>query len=203
MKSCHVLFCTIPFYIMTFSYMEIFTEQQALSGNVAEQETTIEQVLEEVQKGLINAQQEIKNMGMPQLESVKLTLQTAMSKKSGAKLKVFIFSFGQEWEKERSQELALTLKPPLPPFPLEEPIPYKVTLADKLSEAIVSVAKGVQKARTSEQPLEIEQFTAEFNFIVQTEIGGKVAFEISPITAETEGDLKKKAIHKIAVTFKR
>lgn len=203
MKNRYILFCLIPFYIMPFSFVEIFGEQQVLLNSDAEQETAIEQVLEEVQKGLINAQKEIKNMGMPQLESVKLTLQTAISIKSGVKLKVFVFSFGQAWEKERSQELVLHLKPPLPSFPLEEPMAYKIRLADKLSEAIVSIAKGVQNARTTQPPLELDQFTAEFNFIVNTETGGKFAFEIIPVTAEMEGDLKKKAIHKITVTFKR
>src|SRR5437899_1704592 len=80
----------------------------------APSEVAVDAVLKEVQLALATVQTQLADKSFPPLESVELTLETVLSKKGGGKFKLFIFSFGKTWEKERSQKLVLSLTPPKP-----------------------------------------------------------------------------------------
>lgn len=169
----------------------------ARPGGYGQKQIVIDQVLSEIQKAQQNAQNRITDPDFPELESVLLTLQTAVTIGVGGKIKFLIFSFGMSWEKEQSQELVLTLTPPRPGGPKMR------SLADELADAIVDAAEGVKKAKTGEPPLLLDRLNASIAFVVTEQVSGGASFEIKLVTLELSGNLKKKALHKIELRFKK
>jgi hypothetical protein len=166
-----------------------------------EKEVVIEQLLKQVQIGLAKVQNDLKSQGMPPLQSVTLNLTAEVKKGSDKKFTLFIWSFGHKWEKSRSQEVEVTLKPPEPTAGLVKAGP---TVADQLVEAIESAAKGVQAARKDpDVPLVTSGLKVVLSFVVSgdTSVGGSGKFEIIPVTAELSRKLAKSALQKITVVY--
>ena len=185
----------VVFVISTLILASAWAMAQAGSQGVA-----IDSVLNEIQRGLTQAQVTIADSKLPPLESVTLTLQTQRyDKKGGPKFTLFIISFGQTWEKQSSNELTLVLKPPQKTATEEVGTP--VGLSNQLVDAIVSAARGVQAAKDRTPPLLLDSMKAEFGFVVNTNTSGGIKFEIVPVSAEMSGELSKKAVHKISVSF--
>ena len=157
----------------------------------------IARVLSEVQRAVQNARIRTAGSDFPQLDAVTITLQTAIVKEGGFKIRFLVFSFGKTWQQERSHEMVLTLKP------TRAPAASVRTLADSLEDAIVDAAEGVKDALTGTPPLSLQTFKASVSFVVIEDASGGASFTIEPITVELKGDLKNKAIHKIDLTFKR
>src|SRR5436190_12825223 len=105
---------------------------------------TIQEVLTEVQRGLSEAQQQLVAAKIPPLDSVVLHLLTEYNVSGGPKFKVLIFSFGKTWERERSNELTITLKPPKADQQSE--LLSAPGLASQLVAAIVAAAQGGKDA---------------------------------------------------------
>jgi hypothetical protein len=160
-------------------------------------QVVIEKLLAEVQKALLNAQKRITDASFPELDSVVLTLQTAMTLAAEAKVKFVVFTVGMSWEREESQELVLTLKPPKPPQAIVS------SLADQLADAIVAVAEGVHRAKTGTPPLGLDSLNVIVAFIVTYRLSAGGNFEIKPVTLELSGSLKKRAQHRIELKFKK
>jgi len=91
-----------------------------------------------VQIGLAKAQTDLHNEGIPPLQSVTLDLTAEVQKDVGGKINLFIVSFGHKWEKSRSQEIEVTLKPPRP----SKLIARGSSVSDELIKAIESAARG-------------------------------------------------------------
>ena len=163
---------------------------------VAGKPILVEQILSEVQKALQNAQGKINDPDFPELESVVVTLLTAITMAGGGKIKFLIFSFGMSWEKETSQELVYSLVPP-------PAGPKMASVADQLTDAIVDAAEGVKKAKTGKPPLVLDRFNALVAFLVIEEVSGSGEFKLQPVTLELSGKLKRKALHKIELKFKQ
>jgi hypothetical protein len=174
---------------------------QAYGQAPSEQQVTIDQVLNEVQKALTELQTKVAETGMPPLESATLTLETEVARKADGSFTIFIFTFGKKWEKEMSQELVLELTPPEPYT--ETKVGVAPTLSKQLVEAVLSAVRGVQEARVRKPPLILNRLETVFTFVVTSETNGGVKFEIKPVSAELKGDLKQKALHKIALVFKK
>lgn len=160
---------------------------------------TIEEVLTEVQRGLAEAQQQLVAGKIPPLDSVVLNLQTEYKVQGGPRFKLLIFTFGKTWERQRSNELVITLKPPKPS--LEPQIAATPSLASQLVAAIVAAAQGVRDAETGTPPLQMTGLRAEFRFVVKESTSAGAKFEILPVSADLSGDWSKKAVHTITVTF--
>ena len=174
------------------------TRGKAVRARAAEKkDVVIEEVLSEVQKALQEAQPHISDPNFPPLESVVLTLQTAITIGFGGVVKWLIFSFGMSWQKEQSQEMVLTLTPPRVSA-LE-----KGELAMQLAKAIVAAAEGVKKAKDGTPPLDLNAFNAIVSFVVTLDGSAKAGFDLKPVTLELSGNLKKKALHKIELRFKK
>jgi hypothetical protein len=170
----------------------------ARSAKVEEEKSlVIARVLSEVQRAVQNARIRTAGSDFPQLDAVTITLQTVIVKAGGFKIRFLVFSFGKTWQQERSHEMVLTLKP------TRAPAASVRTLADGLEDAIVDAAEGVKDALTGTPPLSLQTFKASVSFVVIEDASGGASFTIEPITVELKGDLKKKAIHKIDLTFKR
>ncbi len=162
---------------------------------------TIQEVLTEVQRGLAEAQQQLAAGKIPPLDSVLLNLQTEYNVQGGPRFKLLIFTFGKTWERQRSNELVITLKPPKPST--ETQITSSPSLASQLVAAIVAAAQGVREAETGTPPLQLSALKAEFRFVVKESTSAGVKFEILPVSANLDVDWSKKAVHTITVTFKR
>jgi hypothetical protein len=156
-------------------------------------------VLTEVQRGLSEAQQMLLAARIPPLDTVVLNLQTEYNVQGGPRFKLLIFSFGKTWERQRSNELVITLKPPKPSPDVNAT--ETANLSRQLVAAIVAAAQGVRDAETGTPPLQLATLKAEFGFVVKesTSVGGK--FEIVPVSADAKVDWSKKAVHTITVTF--
>lgn len=63
-------------------------------------------------------------------------------------------------------------------------------------------AEGVNGAEKGDPPLDLNTLKVELSFVVKESGGGGLNFEILPVTAELSGDLQKKAIQRITITFK-
>lgn len=159
----------------------------------------IDQLLKEIQIGLRKVQNDLRGEGIPPLQSVTLDLTAEVKKEVGGKINLFIVSFGHKWEKSRSQEIEVTLKPPKP-SPLVAKGPPSV--ADELVKAIESAAQGVQAARENKDvPLVASALKVVLSFVVtgDTSVGAK--FQIAPVTVDLSGDLANSAIQKITVLY--
>ena len=161
----------------------------------------IASVLREIQEGLAQTQTRLKELGMPALASVTLTLKTEVSSDKEGKIKVLIFTFGKTWKKETSQEIVLSMIPP-PASPGGMAFVGPV-LSERLAKAILGAAEGVQSAREGTPPLEVGSLSIDMGFIVEESKGGGGSLEISPVTVDLKGDLSHKAIHQMKVEFKR
>jgi NTP-dependent ternary system trypsin peptidase co-occuring protein len=160
---------------------------------------TIQEVLTEVQRGLSEVQHQLVAAQIPPLDSVVLHLLTEYNVSGGPKFRVLIFSFGKTWERQRSNELTITLKPPKPDQQLQS-----VTtpgLASQLVAAIVAAAQGVKDAEVGTPPLQLASLKAEFGFVVKESTSAGAKFEIVPVSADLKADWSKKAVHTITVTF--
>ena len=170
-----------------------------LQDQPAADAVTIQEVLTEVQRGLAEAQQRLVAGKTPPLDSVVLNLQTEYNVQGGPRFKLLIFTFGKTWERQRSNELVITLKPPKPS--LEPQITATPSLASQLVAAIVAAAQGVNDAETVSPPLQLTGLKAEFRFVVKESTSAGAKFEILPISADLNADWSKKAVHTITVTF--
>lgn len=160
----------------------------------------IQSILTEVQRALETSSKEVKDLGMPPLESVTLTLQATATSETGGKIKLWILSFGHSVKHETVQELTLILAPPDPNKPKNVATPP--SLAAQLVDAIIGAARGVQNARRGDPPLELRAFEVTLSFLVARDTSGGADFTIQPVTAGLTGDLKNSALHKLKLVFK-
>lgn len=161
---------------------------------------TIQEVLTEIQRGLSDAQQQLLTAKIPPLDNVVLTLETDYNIRGGPKFKLLIFTFGRTWERQRSNELVLTLKPPKPSVDVQ--VTATPNLARQLVAAIVAAAQGVRDAETGTPPLQLSGLKAEFRFVVKESTTADAKFEIVPVSGDVKADWSKTAVHTIAVTFR-
>ena len=184
----------ILLFAVTTSRMALSPPQDAPTDAI-----TIQEVLTEVQRGLSEAQQQLVAAKIPPLDSVVLHLLTEYNVSGGPKFKVLIFSFGRTWERQRSNELVITLKPPKPA--VEVQAAGTPGLASQLVAAIVAAAHGVRDAETGTPPLQLASLKAEFGFVVKESTSAGVKFEIVPVSSDVKADWSKTAVHTITVTF--
>jgi len=162
------------------------------------QMVAIDSVITQVKNALADVQTKLANEQLPPLKSVTLTLQATASKKGGVKIKLWIFSIGHEWTKEKSQEVVIVLTPPKAGNAVNI---ATETLTQEFEDAIVDAAQGAKNAGKGTIPLKLTSLSAELGFTVKGDTSGGANVEISPITAEFSGDLSKTAIQKVKVLF--
>ncbi|KAA1247262.1 hypothetical protein [Aquimarina sp. RZ0] len=186
----HLLFVVISFfYVSSFGQSHI-------------KEFPVEKILDEIQLGLVQIQTQLTSENLPPLDSVELTLETYHKKSKGGKIRLLIFSIGKLWEKETSQKLKLTLKPPAPAGIGQ--VSRKASLSEGLVDMVVSAARGVQKARNNKDfPLETVALEAQLKFVIVTVTKTGLEWQIVPVSSAISGkrDVKRTAIHEIKVIF--
>ena len=160
----------------------------------------VDEVLTEIQTALAKVQKDLAFEKLPPLKSVTLDLVAEAKIQVGHKINLFIVTFGQKWEKDRSQEIEITLTPPNPNLPLKAA--KGPSVSDELASAIENAAQGVQKARDNKDvPLEASGLKVVLSFVVKGDTSGGAKFEIAPITADLSGDWAHSATQKITVLY--
>lgn len=160
----------------------------------------IERLLSEIQLGLAKAQKELAEEKIPLLKSVSLDLIAQATKEGGPKVNLLIVSLGQKWEKNITQEIEITLKPPTATQRLK--IAKGPSVADQLATAIVSAGRAVQRARANQDvPLEVSSLKVVLSFVVKKSTRGGAQFEILPVTVDLSGELANAATQKITILY--
>ena len=184
----------IPLIVVTVC-IQLFAQQPPDGEGIL-----VDKVLAEVQTALAKVQKDLAFEKIPPLQSVTLDLVVEAKREIGPKINLYIVTFGKKWEKDRSQEIEVTLKPPSPGAPIKAG--KGPSVSDELVSAIESAARGVQKARQNAVvPLETSALKFVLSFVVKDETSGGVKFEIAPVTVDLSGDLANSATQKITVLY--
>jgi Trypsin-co-occurring domain 2 len=182
--------------VLLLTFMQGKTPAQQSNG----QDILIDELIHQIQLGLANAQKDLAEEKMPTLNSVTLDLVTEAKVSAGGKINLYIVSFGTKWERDRSQEVEITLKPPSPTAP--RPVGKQPAVSDQVMNAIVSAGRGVHAASTNKDvPLVATGIKVVINFVVKTDTSGGLKFTIAPVTADLSGDLANSAVQKITVLY--
>lgn len=169
-------------------------------GQTDQRGILIGRVLAEIQRALTKTQRDLAFEKLPPLQSVTLDLVAEAKREVGAKINLYIVSFGKKWEKDRSQEIELSLKPPSPNVAVKTgKVP---SVSDELVSAIESAALGVRNASANANvPLQPSELKVVLSFVVKGDTSGGAKFEIVPVTVDLSGDLANSATQKITVVF--
>lgn len=120
-------------------------------------------------KAVIIKQEEMQEFGIT-VRNIKLTLKTIATAEAGAKLSLNIpilgkIEFGSKISEKSIQTTNITLKP-LPEGKINKEIEL-LKMDETVADSISSIIEGVKAANTQDSiPLEMEEATFEFNFIL-------------------------------------
>jgi hypothetical protein len=162
------------------------------------QVSSIDAVVGQVKQALADVQTTLANSKLPPLKEVKLSLQTTATKKGGLTLKLWVINIGTTYEKDKTQQINITLVPPAPGAPRAV---STASITQELENAIVTTAEGVKNAGTGPVPLKVSNLDIQIGFTVKGDVNGGAAITILPITADFSGDLSKTAIQTLTVSF--
>jgi NTP-dependent ternary system trypsin peptidase co-occuring protein len=190
----------VPAVLLLSIFLGLLASHGQAQQTIDNEGILIDRLLKEIQVGLAKVQKDLVAKNLPPLQSVSLDLTVEAKRQVGAKINLYIVSFGKKWERDRTQEVEITLKPPSPSKPLKAAA--GPVIADELASAIESVAEGIKNAKTNtEVPLEPSALKVVLSFVVQGDTSGGVKFTITPVTVDLSGDLANSAIQKITVTY--
>lgn len=164
----------------------------------------VDEVLRTVKRALRDAQTRLKDDGLPILESVTLTLQTAVTKTGGGSVKLIVVGFGVDWERAGSQQVTLKLVPPEPNIPKE--VGADSRLYETLVEAITAAGNAAQKTRAvaaaDPVPLKLTNVTCEIALSIKRTAGGNAGLKFEPIDVSGKGGVVTAGVNKITIAFK-
>jgi hypothetical protein len=190
-----VLFSLCALVCACASVPDLAVAQQAKDPGVQ-----IERLIGEVQVGLAKAQKDLADNRIPLLKSVTLNLVAEAQREGGGSIGLFIVTFGKKWQRDLSQEIEVTLKPPSSIHSMK--LGKEAPVADQLAAAIVAAGRGVQQARMNEKiPLVASALKVVLSFVVKGDTSGGGKIEIVPVTVELSGKLANSATQKITVLF--
>jgi hypothetical protein len=179
-----------------------FTNDGDTSNFDPSQAAAVQDVIGQVKDALSDAQTDLAKQNLkslPALSKVDLDLQTVIAKKAGATFQFWIISIGGTWEKDRSQELDISLVPPNPGNPKQI---STASLTQSMVQAIESAAHGVSGAGDGSIPLKTSSVVIKISFTVKLDgSAGAKTPELLPITADVSGDLSKTAVQTLTLTF--
>ncbi len=196
----HTLRCLSPLALCILTVGALMSPPMLAQQSPDGEQILISEIVTEIQVGLARVQKQLDHEKIPKLKSVTLDLVAEAKIEAGGKINLYIFSFGKKWERDRSQEIEVTLKPPRPDQPLA--VAKGPSISDQLVNAIVSAARGIQAARKNpDVPLEASGLKVVLSFVVKGDTSAGAKFQILPVTFDLSGDLAKSAIQKITVLY--
>ena len=129
----------------------------------------IADLVNSIKKALVYKQAEMQEHGIG-IKSIQLTLKTLATSNTGAGISLQIpirgkVEFGSEISEKSMQTTSLTLKPPIQGKMVQGV--KLIDMEETLAQSISSIIEGVKAANSQEGiSLEMEEATAEFNFII-------------------------------------
>lgn len=129
----------------------------------------IADLVNSIKKALVYKQAEMQEHGIV-IKSIQLTLKTLATSNTGAGISLQIpilgkVEFGSEISEKSMQTTSLTLKPPIQGKMVQGV--KLIDMEETLAQSISSIIEGVKAANSQEGiSLEMEEATAEFNFII-------------------------------------
>ena len=159
---------------------------------------SLDGLLAEIQNTLIHVQQLSEDDSLPSLNSVKLSLQTAFTGSTGAKINLFIITLGAEISKENVQQLDITL---IPPKPGQKDKVSDQSFSKELASAIVNAANIMKKARDRKPPLEMKNLTATLKFVVKKSGEASATFALIPLSPSLGGKINQSEIQTIIFSY--
>lgn len=158
----------------------------------------IGEVVAQVADALTRVEKQRGTLHIPKLKSVDLTLQTIAEKEVGATFKLWVISFGAKHDYKQTQEITIHLTPPNANNPTKV---GAANVTEALQSVIISAAQGVQKAGTTDYPLNFTGLTVSLSFTVANSADGSGSITITPVTAEISGKVSKSSVHTLKITF--
>lgn len=186
----------VPFLSFILISCALTRPADATSDETAVQ---ISDILNQVQRALINVQNSAEQHRLPKLESVELLLSTQLQANAEGGFNIVVVSVEGGGSETSAQKLHLTLTPPRPGAGM--PV-AAVDLSESLAEAILAAARGISEAADAEPKLELEKLVASVKFVVSVKGGGGVKFEILPVEVSLGGKITSVETQEIIVTFK-
>lgn len=190
------------FVLSSLLYSTAFAGGNDISSADTSQATTAQAVIDQVKQALSDAQTQLarENLkNLPPLKQVDLALQTVITEKAGGGFNFWIISIGGTWQKDRSQELDITLVPPSPGGPKQI---STASLTETLVQSIVSAAQGINTAGNGNIPLKTSSVVLKISFTVKLDGNAEIKTpQLLPITANATGDLAKTAVQTLTLTF--
>jgi hypothetical protein len=129
----------------------------------------IADLVNSIKRALVYKQAEMQEHGIV-IKSIQLTLKTLATSNTGAGISLQIpilgkVEFGSEISEKSMQTTSLTLKPPIQGKMVQGV--KLIDMEETLAQSISSIIEGVKAANSQEGiSLEMEEATAEFNFII-------------------------------------
>jgi hypothetical protein len=129
----------------------------------------IADLVNSIKKALVYKQAEMQEHGIG-IKSIQLTLKTLATSNTGAGISLQIpilgkVEFGSEISEKSMQTTSLALKPPIQGKMVQGV--KLIDMEETLAQSISSIIEGVKAANSQEGiSLEMEEATAEFNFII-------------------------------------
>ncbi|WP_345167571.1 trypco2 family protein [Algibacter aquimarinus] len=162
----------------------------------------LEEVYEQVKIALEETQKDLESLELPKLKSVDINFQTVVSKEVKKKVKILIFSFGKTVNKEFTQTANFNFTVPKN---IEEEIgkKKKISLSEQLKETILQMAKSAKNIDNTDPDLRLSSISLELKFAIKKSKSPGIEFEIAPLNIELGGDLSKKAIHTVKLSFEK
>ena len=163
----------------------------------------LDSVLTEVQRGLQKAQDDLDGSSLGKLQSVQLTLHTQSEEDKTGKMTIFVMSVGGGRGASASQDLVLTLRPPVSKSTTStiKTTNAPPTVADSIVALIKEAARAAETARKGKPPLDAESLTMELAFTVTNSVKGGLQFNLGTVAADVGGSMKNASQQRIKITI--
>lgn len=189
---------------LRFGYAIFLCSVVVVSSAVSAEESKndkypVDQLLTEIQRALIDIQNEANRAKLPPLNSVTLALSAEASKEVTAAVNLYVVKLGGGTGNESSQTIKLKLVPPK--AGAEKPV-GKNNISENLVKAVLATANSVRQAENRKPSLMLSELTATLKFVVKIDGTGGVKFEILPVGFDLGGAIKSSEIQEIEIVFK-
>jgi hypothetical protein len=163
----------------------------------------LDRVLTEVQRGLQKAQDDLDRSSLGKLQSVQLTLHTQSEEDKTGNVTIFVISVGGGLGVSASQDLVLTLRPPVSTKATSTAMTTNAspTVADSIVALIKEAANAAEIARKGKPPLDAETLTLELAFTVTNSVKGGLQFNLGTVAADVGGSRKNASQQRIKITI--
>jgi hypothetical protein len=186
-------------YTMFLAFV-VLVSGTAFGEDIKDDQYPVGQLLTEIQRALIDIQNETNRAKLPPLNSVTLALSAEAQKDGKAAINLYFVKLGGGVGKGSSQTIKLKLVPPKPGA--EKPV-GKDDISANLVKAVLATANSVNEAEKRKPPLTLSELTATLKFVVTVNGTGGVKFEILPVGLDLGGEIKSSETQEIEVVFKK